>query len=128
MAANISTLEYKALEVILQAGYDTAADLWSLACSIYELATGRYLLDPRRTQARPQGLRRAALREEPEHLAQVVELVGPLPGSLLKRCGRLEAFLTREEDSEVEEWSFLGSEARMLDSIRWRLGRCRCMI
>ena len=70
---------------MMNAGYDTSADIWSLACSIYELGTGRnwdffqsdcstafsmffftdptdrlpmlqgYLFDPRCMEARPKG-------------------------------------------------------------------------
>ncbi|CAE8614047.1 unnamed protein product [Polarella glacialis] len=102
----IQTCEYKAPEVLLGAGYDCTVDLWSLACSLFECAAGRYLLDPRRAQARPRQLaegegkeRASTAREGPsaavplgvavvpleeEHLAQIVELVG-LPEALLQR-------------------------------------------
>mmetsp|Transcript_81433 Transcript_81433/g.161673 ORF Transcript_81433/g.161673 Transcript_81433/m.161673 type:complete len:311 (-) Transcript_81433:15-947(-) len=101
---NIQTREYKAPEVLLRAGCGCAADLWALACTLFESATGRYLLDPRRAHARPQRLQLAdaaiqamapyvprgtgALSLDEEHLAQVVELTGYLPDALL-RCGRL---------------------------------------
>jgi len=110
----IQTCEYKAPEVLLGAGYGCSADLWSLACTLFECATGRYLLDPRRVQARPQELAAAeaaaadaaATRDarpaagvsgagvargspevpiEEEHIAQIAELTGPLPDRLLRR-------------------------------------------
>jgi len=28
--------------------YDTSADLWSLACMVFELITGDFLFDPRK--------------------------------------------------------------------------------
>lgn len=52
----IQTCEYKSPEVLLGAGYDTSADIWSLACTLFELGTGRYLFDPRRVMARPKKL------------------------------------------------------------------------
>lgn len=103
----IQTCEYKAPEILLGAGYGTAVDLWSLACTLYECATGRYLFDPRRVQlgARPaaeaggppapgpthqepighlpQG--EASSATEEEHVAQIVQLLGPLPAALLRR-------------------------------------------
>lgn len=99
----ISTCEYKAPEVLLGAGYGTQADLWSLACTLYEAATGRYLFDPRRVLARPielaaadaaaaaSGKRFRLIRGSPdvpvvvEHTAQLVELMGIPPESLLQR-------------------------------------------
>lgn len=43
----IQTLQYRSPETILEAGYDTSADIWSFACMIFELVTGNYLFDPR---------------------------------------------------------------------------------
>ena len=46
-ASDIQTRQYRSPEVIIGAGYDTAADMWSLACMIFELATGDLLFDPK---------------------------------------------------------------------------------
>ena len=45
---NIQTRQYRALEVLLGMPYSTSADIWSLACLAFELATGE-LLDERRS-------------------------------------------------------------------------------
>lgn len=42
----IQTRQYRSPEVLLGLPYDTSADIWSLACMIYELATKQYLFDP----------------------------------------------------------------------------------
>ncbi len=34
-------------QVIIGAKYDTSADLWSMACMVFELITGDLLFDPR---------------------------------------------------------------------------------
>lgn len=34
-------------QVLLGAKYDTAADMWSLACMVFELVTGDLLFDPK---------------------------------------------------------------------------------
>lgn len=37
------------LQVIIRAGYDCTADVWSFACMVFELVTGDYLFDPKST-------------------------------------------------------------------------------
>ncbi|KAK9795228.1 hypothetical protein WJX73_007151 [Symbiochloris irregularis] len=44
---DIQTRQYRCPEVILGANYSTPADMWSLACMIFELVTGDHLFDPR---------------------------------------------------------------------------------
>lgn len=43
---DIQTRQYRCPEVILGSKYSTPADLWSLACICFELATGDVLFDP----------------------------------------------------------------------------------
>jgi len=119
---DIQTVEYRAPEVILAAGYGPAADLWSLACVVFELVTGEYLFDPHQgTDAGgavvpphpplllplPMSLlytRRvdksggvAQLYDKDEDLLALhQELLGPLPASLLAR-GRLTAQLVHAD-------------------------------
>ena len=39
---DIQTRQYRSLEVLIGSGYGTPADIWSLACMAFELATGVY--------------------------------------------------------------------------------------
>jgi len=66
----IQTRQYRCPEVILGAGYGPSADIWSLACMVFELVTGDYLFDPKGTEEYP--------RDE-DHLALCIELLGPVP-------------------------------------------------
>ena len=43
---DVQTRQYRSPEVMIGAGYDTSADLWSLACMVFELITGDFLFDP----------------------------------------------------------------------------------
>lgn len=44
--SDIQTRQYRCPEVILGSKYSTSADMWSLACICFELATGDVLFDP----------------------------------------------------------------------------------
>ncbi|KAJ9580415.1 hypothetical protein L9F63_003939 [Diploptera punctata] len=67
---DIQTRQYRALEVLLGAGYGTSADIWSVACMAFELATGDYLFDPHSGED--------YTRDE-DHLAHIIELLGEIP-------------------------------------------------
>ncbi|CAK9296200.1 unnamed protein product [Gordionus sp. m RMFG-2023] len=66
----IQTKPYRSPEVILGIGYNTSADIWSLACTIYEMATGRYLFKGRKSDK---------VSWEESHLASIIEKLGDIP-------------------------------------------------
>ncbi|KAH9662316.1 protein kinase domain-containing protein [Citrus sinensis] len=49
-AEEIQTRQYRAPEVILRAGYSFSVDMWSFACTAFELATGDMLFAPKSGQ------------------------------------------------------------------------------
>jgi serine/threonine protein kinase len=67
---DIQTRQYRCLEVLLGAGYNTAADIWSTACMAFELATGDYLFEPHTGDD---------YSRDEDHLAHIIELLGPIP-------------------------------------------------
>lgn len=71
---DIQTRQYRSLEVILGAGYDTSADIWSTACMAFELATGDYLFEPHSGEN--------YCRDE-DHIAHIIELLGTIPKKII---------------------------------------------
>ena len=66
----IQTRQYRSPEVLIRADYDWSADLWSLACTLFELATGDYLFEPRKGKH---------YKKNEDHLALISELIGECP-------------------------------------------------
>ena len=48
--------------------YDETADIWSLACMLFEFVTGEYLFDPKKGKT---------FTKNDDHLALISELIGP---------------------------------------------------
>lgn len=70
---DIQTRQYRSPEVLLGSKYDTSADMWSVACMVFELVTGDLLFDPHEGDGYD--------RDE-DHLAQFQELLGRIPRSI----------------------------------------------
>ncbi|KIK61533.1 hypothetical protein GYMLUDRAFT_198918 [Collybiopsis luxurians FD-317 M1] len=87
---DIQTRQYRAPEVILGAKWGTSADMWSLACVLFELITGGdYLFDP------ASGSRYS---KDDDHIAQIMELMGALPSSITMGGKYSGEFFTRKGD------------------------------
>ncbi|XP_060792856.1 SRSF protein kinase 3 [Neoarius graeffei] len=69
----IQTQQYRALEVLLGSDYGPPADIWSVACMAFELATGDFLFEPKTGKN---------FSLEEDHLAHIIELLGKIPTSL----------------------------------------------
>ncbi|EEQ86203.1 hypothetical protein RJZ56_003596 [Blastomyces dermatitidis] len=70
---DIQTRQYRSPEVILGAKWGASTDIWSMAAMVFELITGDYLFDPQSA---------AKYDKDDDHIAQIIELLGPLPKSL----------------------------------------------
>lgn len=66
---DIQTRQYRAPEAIIgRKDWGTRADIWSVACVIFELLTAEYLFDP-------QGQGQLFTKDD-DHMAQIIELMG----------------------------------------------------
>jgi len=86
---DIQTRQYRSPEVILGSHYDTSADIWSLACILFELVTGDLLFDPQSGKTWD--------REE-DHLALMMELLGSFPRAVYTSGTRCSDFFNRKGD------------------------------
>lgn len=68
----IQTRQYRSPEVILGINYNETADIWSLACMLFELLTGEFLFDPKKD---------ANYKKSTDHLALMMEMLNTFPAS-----------------------------------------------
>lgn len=99
-ADEIQTPPYRSPEVWLKIDYDTPADIWSTACMVFELAAGQLLFDT----ANNKDYSRCE-----DHLAAIMELLGPIPREILSRSELEEIYFDEEGQlirfSELNELS-----------------------
>lgn len=107
---DIQTRQYRSPEVIIGAGYSTSADIWSLACVIFELITGDYLFDPKSN--------RDYNRDE-DHLAQAMELLGKIPKHVAL-SGKFSSalFTTKGELKNIKSLNFWALEDVLMEKYR----------
>lgn len=68
--SQIQTRQYRSPETIIGVPYGPSADIWSLACMVFELLTGDFLFEPRKGYY---------YDKDDDHLAQMIELLGQMP-------------------------------------------------
>ncbi|CAJ1989683.1 protein kinase [Leishmania donovani] len=71
----IQTREYRAPEVLLGLDFTCTTDVWSVGCMTFELITGCFLMDPKRKTREPRDM-------DIEHLAMMMQILGPLPSEI----------------------------------------------
>ncbi|KAI9989595.1 hypothetical protein PInf_019880 [Phytophthora infestans] len=86
---DIQTRQYRCPEVILGKRYDTSADIWSMACFVFELLTGDLLFNPKSGRN---------FNRDEDHLAQMIELLGRMPKSYTGAQRGLREFFNRKGD------------------------------
>ena len=94
---DIQTRQYRSPEVIVGADYDTSADVWSLACIVFELLTGDLLFDPRAG---------GDYDRDEDHLAQMQELLGRYPKKLASSAKARAFFNRRGELKHIHHLRF----------------------
>lgn len=85
----IQTRQYRAPEVIIRSGYTASADMWSFACTAFELATGDMLFTPKGGQG---------FTDDEDHLALMMELLGKMPKKISSGGARSKDFFDRYGD------------------------------
>ncbi|NWV67899.1 SRPK kinase, partial [Malurus elegans] len=82
----IQTQPYRALEVLLGLDYGTPADIWSMACLAFEMATGERLFDPQPGKY---------FSRDDDHVACIIELLGRIPPQIVFSWNKSTKFFSR---------------------------------
>lgn len=108
---DIQTRQYRSLEVLLGAGYNTSADIWSTACMAFELATGDYLFEPHSGED--------FCRDE-DHLAHIIELLGTIPRKIAQSGKNSKQFFNKKSElrhiTNLKPW---GLEDVLIEKYDW---------
>lgn len=91
---DIQTRQYRSIEVLLGSTYSFSADIWSTACLAFELATGDYLFDPHGGED---------YSRDEDHLAHILELLGPISPSLVFRGKNAHKYFTTVGNNIIQK-------------------------
>ncbi|XP_057958744.1 uncharacterized protein LOC131151518 [Malania oleifera] len=108
---DIQTRQYRAPEVILRSGYSFSVDLWSFACTAFELATGDMLFAPRTGQG---------FDDDEDHLAQMMELLGKIPRKIAVGGVRSKDLFDRHGDlKRIRRLKFWSLDRLLVDKYKF---------
>ena len=79
----IQTRQQRSPEVIIGVDYNETADIWSLACMLFELLTGDFMFEPKSSEVHDK---------DDDHLAQMFEMLGKFPTEWLQSGKRSSQF------------------------------------
>ena len=114
---DIQTRQYRAPEVLVGAKYDTSADMWSLACLLFELLTGDMLFNPRAGENYD--------RDE-DHLALMIELLGKYPKKLATGGKHSKDFFNRKgELKHIHSLKYWGLEEVLEEKYKFSKAEAR---
>uniref|UniRef100_T1J3B4 non-specific serine/threonine protein kinase n=1 Tax=Strigamia maritima TaxID=126957 RepID=T1J3B4_STRMM len=86
----IQSRPYRCPEVILGAHYNANADVWSVGCLAFELATGDFLF---RYNSDYDDI---CVKQDENHLVLMVKLLGDVPKGFARKCKYVKKFFTAE--------------------------------
>ena len=108
---DVTTRQYRAPEVLVGYPYTTAIDVWSTACLVFELVTGDYLFDPKEASGPSNhtgGANSSQYDRDEDHLALMMELLGPMPRRITTLGKYSEDFFTKRGElkhiKELDKW------------------------
>ncbi|KAF5283097.1 hypothetical protein FQR65_LT14068 [Abscondita terminalis] len=110
----IQTLQYRALEVIIEGNYSFPADIWSVACLAFELSTGDYLFTPQSTDH---------LSCAEDHLGLIWEVLGGIPPYIAHSGRKSTEYFTasgslkRISSDNIKIWKV---EDVLVDKYHWK--------
>jgi len=99
---DIQTRQYRSPEVIIGSSWNCTVDVWSVACMVFELLTGDFLFEPKCG---------TGFEKEDDHLAQMIELLGPIPDVLIVLGKFSDRYFTRHGElrhirkEDLRPWS-----------------------
>ncbi|KAD5960747.1 hypothetical protein E3N88_12219 [Mikania micrantha] len=110
IAEEVQASQYHAPEVILQSGYSFPVDMWSFACTAFELATGEMMFAPKPGPGFSEDevlqvteLGKTSGSDLLDHLALMMELLGKMPRKTETNAQEFAEFLNPILDFDPEK-------------------------